>query len=576
MHFNIMPIYTNDIEYKDNIKNNNYNDKTFNYQGHDKNMYPSVIHNYIFKNELLYYFNKEYSCDKENMLFFEHKKIDDVSNFLEHTWNNIPFEIYINDKLDITLNRDNYNTLILKRFFICFEKEKNVNNNDNINNSNNSYVNNTDNINESQDDSYINIFNDTIKKEYLLFNIVLNVKGNIYIEIQPHYHYFIYPFILTIKSKNNPTQLNKSHDKLFLTTDLGVGEYEIYITFLSNNHYKNVKMKKVMFDLFIFIDILKNKNIQLGKNNLYLPYGNHLDDTIDFKIYDNTCKMDNYKRLFHEVKLLENNNSSNVHMNESYIKNKNNIISTNMNTNYFHIYDTYYMKVREHEISFEIPKEAYILKIFGIHIDEQNYDEDITSGDFYNNTNAYNNNNNYGNNNNYYKIEQTDNLSHFSFNYLNTYFDIQNLFHINVITNEDSKFFSDEHTNDQDLYVKPFFSNEENEHILNWYKIDKNFKLVIKKNNYDCTYFKLIISLYPMDYFNSIDYLKYNNYLNKYFTNIFDTLSLKVNQYQDISFEQIKNKNYLYDYLKTNVIFLKSLNSRDLFSYPLTIKMVMY
>lgn len=111
-------------------------------------------------------------------------------------------------------------------------------------------------------------------------------------------------------------------------------------------------MKKVMFDLFIFIDILKNKNIQLGKNNLYLPYGNHLDDTIDFKIYDNTCKTDNYKRLFHEVKLLENNNSSNVHMNESYIKNKNNIISTNMNTNYFHIYDTYYMKVREHEIFF--------------------------------------------------------------------------------------------------------------------------------------------------------------------------------------------------------------------------------
>ncbi|SOV21164.1 conserved Plasmodium protein, unknown function [Plasmodium sp. DRC-Itaito] len=588
IHFNIMPIHTNDLEYQDNIQNNNYNsDIVLNYKGNDnKNTSPSAIHNSIFKNELLYNFYKEYNCDKENILFFEDKKINDLSIFLQHTWNNMPFEIYINDKLDITLNSNNYNTLIFKRFFICLEKENIWNNNDNINNSNNNYGKNSINIKESQDDSYINIFNDTTKKEYLLFNIILNVKGNVYIEIQPHYHYFMYPFILTIKYKNNPTQLYKSHDKLFLNTDLGVGEYQIYITFLSNDHYKNVKMKKVMFDLFIFIDIFKNTNIKHAKNNLSLPYSKHIDEGIDFNIYDNTCKSDNYKRLFHDVKLLDNNNNknntSNGSMNEHNLKKNNNVINTNMNKNYFHIYDTYYMKESKHEIFFEIPNEPYILKIFYVHIDEQHYDEDITTADFYNNTNNYNNNyyNNNNNNNsrynNYYQIEETDNLSHFAFNYLNTYLDIENLFHINIIINEDNKFFSDENTNGHDLYVNPFFSNEEDEHILNWYKIDKNFKLVIKKNNYDCAYFKLIISLYPMNYFNSIDYLKYNNYLNKYFTNIFDTLSLKVNQYQDISFEQIKNTNYIYDHLKTNVIFLKSLNSRDLFSYPLTIKMPSY
>ncbi|CRG98989.1 conserved Plasmodium protein, unknown function [Plasmodium relictum] len=501
--------YENEI-----IKENNYlradkNEKNLiNYKVKDT-LSSYDFSNDIVKDETYYFFDKELHCNETNDTSYHNKNLDSVIFFFEEVMNKNFFKIY--NKMETFLRDNSENMLVYKRFFICLKDKDN------------SVYNDTNNYNT------INFGNNN---NYKIFSMNIEVDSQIYIEIKPHCYLFMYPFHLTITSKDSYFKIS-NRDKNFITTYLSKGEYEILLSFPLS---KNLNIKNIIFDLIILF-VTNNNNIMPNWNELDYS-ANNLKQKY---VHNDNCKINSYKYLFSKVNLVDMNK-------DDYSINKN-IVNSKFKSKYFQNFDKYFISNSRHEIFFTIPDYTYFLKIFFVSINELM--EDIEE-----------------------KNKKFSNFYDFSSNYMNNLLKRHNNINIQVFLHKEkeSRDINNEFENEEDSsYVRPLYYNESEEYVLNLYKVEKNFKVLIQTNNFDCNYFKLIISLYPINFYNQLYHYNDSHYINEYLEKLFNTLSTKIQKYEGIRFKEKKLSNYSYINLNTDIIFLRNNNHQDVFSFPLKI-----
>ncbi|SBT87507.1 conserved Plasmodium protein, unknown function [Plasmodium malariae] len=604
---------------KNYLKRYKYGGQSLTHYNNGKTEEPpadDAISDTILKNEIYFYFDKELKCDGRKDIFYESKKkLHRLTFFLKEVINNNIFETHSDDSMQITVKRDSRNTLIYERYCICIGGGPKVN--DMHSDGSTSAVSanevaqgvvtqpwtgsgsrsssSSSSSNGSSSSSSSNGSSSSSSNRYKIYHISVEESTKVYIEIKPHFHFFIYPFRVSVTSEDFYFNIF-SENRNVINTNLGKGEYEVILSFPQLKENKNT-LQNAIFDLIILV-ILPEKGAIIGDKILASSY---MSNRLSGKLLEKElCNISTYKTLFNKVDLV------NINENDSYVSKY--IISSKFKNNYFQIFDKYYVNNFQQEIFFTIPGESYILKIFCMPIDElggENMYKEGTYNNTYNgnsnstyNNNAYNNNITYDSSvHNNSSSETMSNIYNVASNYVNAILNVRNNFSVQVVLadmdnksnvknntsndNEKDKYDDNNSSNrnnssNSNAFVSPLHSNENEEYMLILYKVDNNFKLVIKTNNHECNYFKIILSLHPLSFYNSEHYFSYANYLDKYLKNLFNTLSVKTKLYEGINYTHEKSSMYSLTRLTSPIVNLKSVNMKDLFSFPLSINKASY
>ncbi|SBT32405.1 conserved Plasmodium protein, unknown function [Plasmodium ovale wallikeri] len=475
----------------------------------------------ILQKEIHLFFGKELHCSGVKQIFRESKKVASVPFFFDEIVKTKLFAVYSGRTTHILVKKNADNMLIYERFYVCLGRETNGYHEQH---SGETFHNESDQHNEGK---------------YPLFSITVEDVAQIYVEIKPHYHFFIYPFELSVTSSSSYFS-HSSGGKNFVSTNLGKGEYEIDLRF---PEWTNGDIKSVMFDFVILLtfpswegyetEMLSNKGTKM------LPR-------------DNTCHVSMYRSLFNKVDL--------VNTTENDITVSKNIISPKFKNKYFHIFDKYFIHDYQQEIFFTIPSGGYILKIFAVvdsEIGEGNDQGEGFPGESHQ--------------------QGTGRVVGLPANYVNSFLNVRNVFNIRIVesgTNgSGGKSNNVEDMKEENSYVAPIYSNENEDYILVVYKVYTNFKMIIKTNNHDCNYFQLILNLHSVNSYSDVHHFSHAYSFNSYLKNIFDTLTVKAKLHDGINFEQKKLSTYNHVFITTSsIVYLKNANPLELFSYPLSIK----
>ncbi|KEG00751.1 conserved Plasmodium protein, unknown function [Plasmodium vinckei vinckei] len=501
------------------------------------------INNYIEEKESKFYFSKELKCNEKKEIFYEDKNLKDFEKFfIQNVFDKNMYTIYYGSKKnEITFSNQSKNIVIYERVHICFGNEI----------FNNKIINNSGNIEENEKE-----------ESHIILNINVEKECQLYVEIKPHYYYFIYPFEINILSKGSYFKVS-SENKNYVYANVEQGEYKIEISFKMKNDGKNEvnKIHGSIFDVIVFINNISNenklKNIDLldKENKKMVPLKS---ETYNMnKLYSRNV----YKNIFNKVNL-KNLNENGIVVNENMITHK-------YDYNNFFCYDKYIIKNNQ-EIFFTLMDNTpYILKVYLAPIYELSENSNLGKGESSE------------------KNGESSFLYKPSNNYLDYTLNVRNVFNIEVLENNVNNSYAPEKiikekklknkitekkTSDSNI----LYANEDNEYILNVYEVSKNFKLVIKNyNNIENNenHVELILSLVPLRYYKMIVNQKYSDeYIGGYFKNIFNTISGKTNLYSGIIFEKQENSTHLCTRVETSVIYLKNIIMEELFSFPLHIK----
>ncbi|GAW79818.1 hypothetical protein, conserved [Plasmodium gonderi] len=502
----------------------------------------------ILKKEIYFLFGTEMKCNEKTKFYHENRKLDNLSFFLEEIVKDENFRVYDkSNALSIDVKKgEELNLLIYKRFYICLlDKRDDVIQQKGISNN-------------TQGTS------STIEKNYTIFSVSIEENAKVYVEINPHYHFFVYPFNLNVMGKRSFFNISSGY-KNSITIDLHKGEYEIHLSFpnLTKGHVKGV-----IFDLLLLIISSEGERgeHENGRENGKGKEGRSIltsaNKTRREALQNDKCNTEMYKPLFNKINMID------IEENDTELKK--NIISPKFKYKYFHIFDKFFIKNYVQEVFFTIPSGGYVLKIFCVPIEEFRDKNVEIQGVQKQMNGSYN--------------LPIGNFFDVPNDYVNSYLNVRNVFNIRVILDESVEEEEEEGNRDNKkdylkenvISVLPMYANENEEYMLNLYKVDKNFKLIVKTNSYTCNYFQLIMSLYPLDFYNAVHNYTYANYIEKYLKNIFDTLSVKVKLYDGINFEQKKFSSYQYTRVSTSVINLRSVTQHDFFSFPLPVQKASY
>ncbi|CAA9987007.1 conserved Plasmodium protein, unknown function [Plasmodium knowlesi strain H] len=488
----------------------------------------------FLREEISFLFGKEVKCNEGTKVHHGGKKLHNLSYFWQEIIKNENFEILENSTTTVEIKKgEQSNALIYKRFYICLS--------DQVQKISQEGRNSNDSTHKSSE---------TIDKNYTLFNLNIEESAQVYVEINPHYHFFVYPFNLNIVSKRSFFDISSGH-KTFITIELYKGEYEIHLAFPG---LEREQVKDIIFDLVILIVSSRSGKNETNQRNTLTYIGN----SPGLSPQSDVCKAYPYKPLFNKVNLVD--------IGENDVSVKKNIISSKYKNQYFHLFGKFFLKNYKEEVFFTIPNGYYFLKIFCVPIDESTEENiSVEEGEEKNEIREVR------------KIS-VGNFSDPSMNFVNSFLNVRNVFNIRVVqehsgeANEDGDDKKDSSQNSS-LSVSPIFANEDEEFMLNLYQVEKNFKVVIRTNSYFCNYFQLVVSLYPLDFYNSVQSYMYSqvNSVEKYMKNIFDTLSVKAKLYEDIKFEQEKFPSHQYVRIETDVVNLRSVQKEDSFSLPVVV-----
>ncbi|KJP85890.1 hypothetical protein AK88_04477 [Plasmodium fragile] len=489
----------------------------------------------LLRNEIDFLFGKEFKfSDKKILHHHGGVKLHNLTYFWREIIKNENFQIFDNSVTSVEVKKgEQINALIYKRFYICLSDEVGKVPQDGKNYSN-----------DTQKSS------DMINKNYTLFNLKIEERAQVYVEIKPHYHFFAYPFNLNIVSRRSFFDISSGH-KTLITIDLSQGEYEIHLTF---PQLMREQVKDIIFDLVILIVSSRSEESKTEQGKA-LTYVNNFPGRPH---QNEVCKTYPYKPFFNKINLVD------IPENDTSVRR--NIISSKYKNKYFHLFGKFFLKSYMEVVFFTIPNGGYLLKIFCFPIDEST-DENVAAEE--------GGKNELGN----MRSILPGNFSDPSINFVNSFLNVRNVFNIRVVldhsveANEDTDGDKDQLDNNA-LSVSPLFANEDEEFMLNLYKVEKSFKLVIKTNSYLCNYFQLVLSLYPLDIYTPVHSNAYvqANTLEKFLKNISDTLSVKAKVYdEDIKFEQKKFPSHEYLRVGTDVVILRSVQKEDSFSLPVVV-----
>ncbi|SBS81290.1 conserved Plasmodium protein, unknown function [Plasmodium ovale curtisi] len=474
----------------------------------------------ILRKETHLFFGKELHCSGVKQVFRESKKVASVPFFFDEIVKTKLFAVYSGRTTHILVKKNADNMLIYERFYVCLGRE-----------TNGYYEQYSGEASRDESDQHN-------EGKYPLFGITVEDVAQIYVEIKPHYHFFIYPFELNVTSSSSYFS-HSSGGKNFVSTNLGKGEYEIDLRF---PEWTNNDIKSVMFDFVIL---------------LTFPIWEAYDTEVLSKkgtkmlLRDDTCNVSMYRSLFNKVDL--------INTTENDIIVSKNIISPKFKNKYFHVFDKYFIRDYQQEIFFTIPSGGYILKIFAVvdsEIGEGNDQGEGFPGESH--------------------PQGTGRVVDFPANYVNSFLNVRNVFNIRIVESDlnglGGKNNNVEDKKEEISYVAPVYSNESEDYILVVYKVYTNFKMIIKTNNYDCNYFQLILNLHSVNSYSDVHHFSHAYNFNSYLKNIFDTLTVKAKLHDGINFEQKKLSTYNHVSITTSIVYLKNINPLELFSYPLSIK----
>ncbi|ANQ06843.1 Uncharacterized protein PCOAH_00012310 [Plasmodium coatneyi] len=482
----------------------------------------------LMRDEVNFLFGKELICNGETKLHYGGKKLHNLTYFWQEIVKNENFQILEDSATSVEVKKgEQKNALIYKRFYICLSDQGGSNSNDDTQNG-----------------------SETIDKNYTLFNLKIEERAQVYVEIKPHYHFFVYPFNLNIVSKRSFFDISSGY-KTSITIDLYKGEYEIHLAFPG---LPKEQVKDIIFDLVILIVSSKSGESEPQQGNA-LPY---VSNSPGRPPQSEVCKAYPYKPLFNKVNLVD------IPENDASVRR--NIISPKYKNKYFHLFGKFFLKNYKEEVFFTIPRGDYVLKIFCLPIDEST-EESMTAED--------------GEKNQIVNMRSIPlgNFSDQSANFVNSFLNVRNVFNIRVVLDpsgeaNQGRDGKEDPSQNNSLFLSPMFANEDEEFMLNLYQVEKSFKLVIKTNSYFCNYFQLVVSLYPLDFYNPVHSYAYGqvNSLEKYMKNILDTISVKAKLYEDIIFEQKKFPSHQYMRIETEVVNLRSPNKEHSFSLPVVVR----
>ncbi|CAD2089383.1 conserved Plasmodium protein, unknown function [Plasmodium vinckei lentum] len=466
------------------------------------------INSYIEERESKFYFSKELKCSEKKEIFYEDKNLKDFENFfIQNVFDKNLYTVYYGTKKnEITFSNQSKNIVIYERVHICFGNEI----------FNNNIINNSGNIEKNEKE-----------ESHIILNLNVEKECQLYVEIKPHFYYFIYPFEINILSKGSYFKVS-SENKNYVYANVEQGEYKIEISFKMKNDTKNEvsKIRGAIFDVMVFLNNISNenklKNVDLldKENKKMVPLKS---ETYNMnKLYTRNT----YKNIFNKVNL-KNLNENGIIVNENMITHK-------YEHNHFFCYDKYIIKNNQ-EIFFTLMDNVpYILKVYLAPIYELNGKNNLGKGE------------------NGDKNSESSFLYKPSNNYLDYTLNVRNVFNIEVVENNMNNSYAPEKvikekklknqiTEKKTPDSNILYANEDNEYILNVYEVNKNFKLVIKNyNNIENNenHVELILSLVPLRYYKMIANQKYSN-----------------------------------EYIgETSVVYLKNIIMEELFSFPLHIK----
>ncbi|VTZ68175.1 conserved Plasmodium protein, unknown function [Plasmodium chabaudi chabaudi] len=501
------------------------------------------INSYIEEHESKLYFSKELKCSEKKEIFYEDKNLKDFEKFfIQNVFDKNLYTVYYGTKKnEITFSNQSKNIVIYERVHICFGNEI----------FNNKIINNSGNIEENEKE-----------ESHIILNLNVEKECQLYVEIKPHFYYFIYPFEINILSKGSYFKVSSEY-KNYVYANVEQGEYKIEVSFKIKNDAKNEvsKIRGAIFDVIVFINNISNENKLKNANLLDKENKNMVSLKSETYNMNKLYTRNIYKNIFNKVNL-KNLDENGIVVNE-------NIITHKYEYNHFFCYDKYIIKNNQ-EIFFTLMDNVpYILKVYLVPIYE-------LSG-----------------NNNLEKAEKDGKngdpsiLYNPSNNYLDYTLNVRNVFNIEMVENNMNNSYAPEKvikekrlknkitekkTSDSNI----LYANEDNEYILNVYEVSKNFKLVIKNyNNIENNenHVELILSLVPLKYYKMNANQKYSNeYIGGYFKNIFNTISGKTNLYSGIIFEKQENSTHLYTRVETSVVYLKNIIMEESFSFPLHVK----
>ncbi|CXI27300.1 conserved Plasmodium protein, unknown function [Plasmodium berghei] len=505
------------------------------------------INKYIEETESKFYFSKELECGDKKGIFYEEKNLKNLEKFvIENMFDKNMYTVYYgNKKKKITFLNESKNIVIYERIHICFGNDI----------FNHQVINNTSYIKEKESE-----------ESHILLTLNVEKECQVYIEVKPHFYYFIYPFKINILSKNSYFKVSSEYKK-YVYVNIEQGEYKIEISFKMENDVNNKisKIRGTIFDVIIFLyntpneDKLKNGDFSDKEKKEIVSLKSetsNMNKSYIRRVYKNVFKKVNLKNL----------SENGIIVNEKIIRHKSEY-------NYFFCYDKYIIKNNQ-EIFFTLMDNvSYILKVYLAPIYE-------LSG----------NNNSKNINKDFVKFEDSDKnnespfIYNFSTNYLDYTLNVRNVFNIEVIENSlNNSYIPEKVIKEKKLKNKIIekntaesnilYANEDDEYILNVYEVKKNFKLVIKNYNNIDNNIELVLGLVPLKYYKTNINTKYSNeYINSYFKDIFNTISAKTNLYSSIIFENRENSTYIYTRVETSVVYLKNIIIEDTFSFPLHIK----
>ncbi|CAI7718972.1 conserved Plasmodium protein, unknown function [Plasmodium vivax] len=488
----------------------------------------------LLREEVRFLFGKEPKCGGEAKLHHGGEKLHNLTYFWREIIKNENFKILDNSISSVEVKKgEAKNALIYKRFYICLSDE----------------VGKVPQEGGHSNDTHRS--SQTVEKNYTLFNLSIEESAQVYVEIKPHYHFFAYPFHLNIVSKRSFFDISSGH-KTVITIDLYKGEYEIHLAFPA---LQREQIKDVIFDLVILIVSPQNGEGEAEKLGNAIT---HVGNPPGGSPQSDVCKTYPYKPLLNKVNLVD------IPENDASVRR--NIVSPKYKNKFFHLFGKFFLKGYKEEVFFTIPNGGYVLKIFCLPIDEST-GEGAASEE--------------GATNRIGDMGSTPfgNFSDPPTNFVNSFLNVRNVFNVRVVLNHSGEANQDrdgrkDPPQNSPLFVSPLFANEDEEFMLNLYRVDRNFKVVIKTNSYLCNYFQLVVSLYPLDFYNPVHSYAYAqaNSVEKCMKNIFDTLSVKAKLYEDIKFEQKKFPSHQYLRIETDVVNLRSAHKEDSFSFPVVVR----
>ncbi|EUD66903.1 hypothetical protein C922_02487 [Plasmodium inui San Antonio 1] len=487
----------------------------------------------LLRDEISFLFGKELKCNEETKVYHAGNRLHNLTYFWREIVKNENFQIIYDTATSVEVKKGEHrNFLIYKRFYICLSEEVGKVPPQEGRNSNDTQKS-----------------RETIDKNYTLFNLSIEESVQVYVEIKPHYHFFAYPFNLNIVSKRSFFDISSGH-KTFITIDLYKGEYEIHLAFPD---LAREQVKDIIFDLVILIVSSRSGESTIEKGNEVTYVSNSPGRTPQ----NDVCRMYPYKPLLNKVNLV------NIPENDASVRR--NIISPKYKNKYFHLFGKFFLKSYKEEVFFTIPDGCYVLKIFCFSIDEST-DEGVTAEE--------------GKKNQIVDMKSIPlgNFSDPQMNFVNSFLNVRNVFNIRVVLDHSGEAThgrdgKKDPPQDSSLSVSPMFSNEDEQFLLNLYRVEKSFKLVIKTNSYFCNYFQLVLSLYPVDFYKPVHSYAYDEAesMEKFMKNIFDTLSAKAKLYEDIKFEQKKIPSHQYMKIETDIVNLRSAHKEESFSFPVVV-----